>query len=98
MEKRSGIGIRLAPLVAAAVVGIGRAAAGSATAADKGHGRDESAAPTAQNCSVIQDWSYYRKCGDTGSEHEPRAEARRASEPQAPADNEPVGADAPARD
>ena len=98
MEKRSGIGIRRAALMAAAVAGIGMAAAGSATAADKGHGRDDSAAPTAQNCSVVQDWSYYRKCGDTGSDHEPTAEARHAREPQTPADNEPVGADAPARD
>jgi hypothetical protein len=98
MEKRSGIGIRRAALMAVAAAGIGMAAAGSATAADKGHGRDESVAPTAQNCSVIQDWSYYRKCGDTGSDHEPTAEARHAREPQTPTDNEPVGAAAPARD
>ena len=98
MEKRSGFGIRRAALMAAAVAGIGgMAAAGSAMAADKGHGRDDSAAPTAQNCSVIQDWSYYRKCGDTGSDHEPTAEARHAREPETPADNEPVGADARAR-
>ena len=98
MEKRSGIGIRRAALMAAAVAGIGMAAAGSATAADKGHGRDESAAPTAQNCSVIQDWSYYRKCGDTGSEHEARAEVKHVREPQPPSDNEPTGvAAAPSR-
>jgi hypothetical protein len=101
MDKRSGIGIRRAALMAAVVAGIGMAAAaGSATAADKGHGRDDAAAATtAQNCSVIQDWSYYRKCGDTGSEHEPAAEARHAREPQTPTDNEPVGAAAaPSRD
>jgi hypothetical protein len=96
MFQRSGAGLRRAVIMAAAVTGFGMmAATGSAVAADKGHGSDKYVATT-QNCTVIQDWSYYRKCGDTGSEHEARAEPRRApeSQPETPSDNEPVGATA----
>jgi hypothetical protein len=100
MFKRSGAGLRRAVVLAAAVTGFGMTAAitGGAMAADKGHGPDESTA-TAQNCAVIQDWSYYRKCGDTGSDHEQRAEARHARDPQTPTDSEPTaGAAAPSAD
>jgi hypothetical protein len=84
--------------MAAAVAGFGMMAAGSATAADKGNGPDKyvSMAPP---CPVVQDSSFYRKCGDTGSAHEARAEPQRTREPeQPPADNEPVGAAAPQND
>jgi len=99
MCKRSGAGLRRAVIMAAAVVGFGMTAAiaGGATAADKGHESNKYTS-TAQNCSVVQDWSYYRKCGDTGSEREPRVERTRTREPETPTDNEPVGATAPARD
>jgi len=85
--------------MAAVVVGIGMmATAGSAMAADKGHGPNDDAA-MATNCSVVQNLSYYRKCGDTGSTHEPHAKVTHAREPQPPADNEPAGVDAaPARE
>jgi hypothetical protein len=93
MFQRSGAGLRRAAVLAAVVAGIGMmATAGSATAADKDHGPNDYAAAAATNCSVVQDWSYYRKCGDTGSEHEARAEVKHAREPQPPADNEPTGA------
>jgi hypothetical protein len=95
MVKRSGAGQRRAAVMAAAVAGFGMltAMAGGAAAADKGRESD-SYGTTAVNCSVLQDWSYYRKCGDTGSEHEPRAEAQRTRDPdpETPTDNEPVGA------
>jgi hypothetical protein len=100
MSKRSGNGLRRAVVMAAAVAGFGMmaAVAGGAMAADKGHGPDKYVS-TAQNCPVVQDWSYYRKCGDTGSAHEARAEPRRTREPeQPPADNEPVGVAAPQND
>ncbi len=98
MVKRSGSGLRRAAVMAAVVVGgMMTAMADGAVAADKGRESDQYGT-TAVNCSVLQDWSYYRKCGDTGSEHEPRAEAQRTRdpEPETPTDNEPVGAaDAP---
>jgi len=98
MFKRSGAGLCRAVVVAAAVAGFGvMVAVGSAVAADKGHGPDKEVT-TAQNCAVIQDLSYYRKCGDTGSNHEAHAEPLRTREPQPPTDNEPVGAAARARD
>jgi hypothetical protein len=82
----------------ATAVGTMAAVAGGAIAADKGHGPDKYVS-TAQNCTVVQDSSYYRKCGDTGSAHEARAEPRRTREPeQPPADNEPVGPAAPQGD
>ena len=88
MFKRSGAGLRRAAVMAAVVAGIGMmATAGSATAADKGHGPNDYAAE-ATNCSVVQDWSYYRKCGDTGSDHDPHAEVTHR-DPQPPTDNEP---------
>jgi hypothetical protein len=91
MFKRSGAGLCRAVVVVAAVAGFGvMAALGTAVAADKGHGPDKEVT-TAQNCAVIQDLSYYRKCGDTGSNHEAHAEPVHAREPQPPADNEPVG-------
>ena len=80
------------------MAGFGMMAAGGATAADKGHGPDKYVS-TGQICPVVQDSSFYRKCGDTGSAHEARAEPRRTREPeQPPADNEPVGAAAPQND
>jgi hypothetical protein len=94
MVKRSGTGLRRAVVMAAAVAGLGMmaAAAGGATAADKGRESEEYGA-TAQKCTVVQDWSYYRKCGDTGSEREPtRAEPKHSREIARPTDNEPVGA------
>jgi len=87
MFKRSGSGLRQVVVMAAAVAGL--AVAGGAMAADgKGGGHEEylNAAP---NCSVNQDWSYFRKCGDT--EREPKAETH-VRERQPPTDNEPVGA------
>jgi len=99
MVTRSGAGLRRAVLVAAAVAGFGMMAmAGGATAADKGHGpADDSAA--ARNCSIVPDWQYDRKCGDTGSAHEPHAAAAvHVRDPQVPSDNEPSGETAaPAR-
>ncbi len=91
MFQRSGSGLRRAVVMTASVVGIGMMAAmagGAKAADDKGGGHEEylNAAP---NCSVNQDWSYFRKCGDT--EHQPRAEARHAHEFQPPTDSEPVG-------
>ena len=89
MFQRSGYGLRRAVVVATAVVGLGMMA-GGAIAADKGNGHEEygSAAP---NCSVDQNWSQYRKCGDT--EHQlARAESTRVREIEQPTDNEPVGA------
>ena len=95
MVKRSGVGLRRAAVMAAVVAGLGMVTvlADGAVAADKGRESDKYAT-TAQNCAVLQDWSYYRKCGDTGSSHEPRAESRRVREPEpeTPTDNEPVGA------
>jgi hypothetical protein len=91
MFQRSGSGIRRAVVMAALVAGVGvMAAAGGAAAADKGHGPDKYVA-TAQNCPVVEDWSSYRKCGDTGSGHEPQSEARHVHEPTTPTDNEPAG-------
>ena len=98
MFQRSGSGIRRAVVMAASVAGFGMmaAAAGNAVAADKGHGPDKYLATT-QNCPVVQD-SYYRKCGDTGSGHEPQAEARHVHEPTTPTDNEPAGVAAAQKD
>ena len=99
MFQRSGSGLRRAVVMAASVAGFGvmAAMAGGAAAADKGRGHEEylNAAP---NCSVNQDWSYFRKCGDTGSEHEARAEPTHVRDPQPPTYNEPVGATAPSND
>jgi hypothetical protein len=76
--------------MAVAVAGLGMMAGGVA-AADKGRESEEYGA-TAQKCTVVQDWSYYRKCGDTGSEREPaRAEPKHSREIARPTDNEPVG-------
>jgi hypothetical protein len=100
MFQRSGAGLRRAVVMAASVAGFGMMAAmagGAMAADDKGSGHEEylNAAP---NCSVNQDWSYFRKCGDT--EHQPRAETKqRSREIERPIDNEPVGAAAaPSRD
>mgnify|MGYP003694048475 CR=1 FL=1 len=62
--------------MAAAVAGFGVMAGGAMAADDKGGGHEEylNAAP---NCSVNQDWSYFRKCGDT--EREPKAERTSAN-------------------
>jgi len=97
MWKRSGSGLRRAAVAAALVAGIGMMAAGAggAGAADKEHDPNKPQT-TAQNCAVEP--SYYRKCGDTGSSREARAEPRHVSEPDTPADSEPVGASAPAND
>src|SRR5262245_61926972 len=72
MFQRGGSGLRRAVVMAASVAGFGMMAAmaGGAVAADKGGAHDEyfSAQP---NCSINQDWSNIRKCGDT--QREPRA-------------------------
>ena len=88
MFQRSGSGLRRAVVMAAAVAGFGVMAGGAMAADDKGGGHEEylNAAP---NCSVNQDWSRFRKGGDT--EREPKAEAH-VRERQPPTDNEPVGA------
>jgi hypothetical protein len=74
--------------MAAAVAAFGVMAGGAMAADDKGVGHEEylNAAP---NCSVNQDWSRFRKCGDT--EREPKAEAKQVHEIERPTDNEPVG-------
>ena len=79
MFQRSGSGLRRA-VVMASVTGFGimAAMAGGAVAADKGGGHEEYV-NAAQSCSVNQDWTNIRKCGDT--EREPRAEPKRASPP-----------------
>jgi hypothetical protein len=89
MFQRSGSGLRRAVVMAAAVAGFGVMAGGAMAADDKGVGHEEylNAAP---NCSVNQDWSYFRKCGDT--EREPKAEPKHVHEIERPTDNEPVGA------
>jgi hypothetical protein len=94
MFQRSGAGLRRAVVMAASVAGFGMMAAmaGGAMAADD----KEEYLNAAPNCSVNQDWSQFRKCGDT--EREPKAEARqRTREIERPIDNEPVGATAPSR-
>jgi hypothetical protein len=99
MFQRSGSGLRRAVVMAVSVAGFGMMAAmagGAMAADDKGSGHQEylNAAP---NCSVNQDWSQFRKCGDT--EREPKAESRQHTrEIERPIDNEPVGATAPSRD
>ena len=100
MFQRSGSSFRRAVVMAASVVGLGLMA-GGAVAADKGAdktGGHEEYLNAAPNCSVNQDWSYFRKCGDT--EHQPaRAEPKHVREIEPPTDNEPVGATAaPSRD
>ena len=89
MFKRSGSGLRRAVVMAAAVAGLAAMAGGAMAADGKGGGHEEylNAAP---NCAVNQDWSYFRKCGDT--EREPKAEAKQVHELERPTDNEPVGA------
>ena len=88
MFKRSGSGLRRAVVMAAAVAGL--AVAGGAMAADSKGGGHEEYLNAAPNCSVNQDWSYFRKCGDT--EHQPeRATTTRVHEVQPPTDNEPIG-------
>jgi len=99
MVTRSGAGVRRAVVAAAAVAGFGMMVAGGAIAADKDHGPNDYSA-TAQSCSIVPDWQYYRKCGDTGSTHEPHAQAAvHVRDPQEPSDNEPTGGEtaAPAR-
>ena len=88
MFKRSGSGLRRAVVMAAAAAGLAAMAGGAMAADDKGGGHEEylNAAP---NCSVNQDWSYFRKCGDT--EHQPARAETHVHEVQPPTDNEPVG-------
>ena len=76
MFQRSGSGLHRAVVMAASVAGFGilAAVAGGAVAADKGGGPEKylNAPPY---CSINQDRTNIRKCGDT--EREPRAEQRR---------------------